>query len=301
MKSALAVVVLLITGSLTSGCVADIDPGFVGVVATKAGYRTGRLQEVVGPTWEWYGPTASVYTLPSRTQRVAWTETPTEGETVDQAIRVNSSDQLPFVMDVGVSYHVSTTRGCPSAVVMYQPSIDVITAGVLRDLTREHLQNAVGRRLGTVAYTSGREAIQREAVAGIQGSFNRLASVPDSSAEGGRRGCFVIDGLSIQRMTPPASVVTAMEARAQATQQAQEARARLEQVRYTSQADSIRAATDANNNRLLAESISPQLIQYEIARGLAEGYRTGRIQPPRVVSGGGGMGMIIDPSVIGGQ
>ena len=66
MKSALAVVLLLLTGGLASGCVADIDPGFVGVVATKAGYRTGRLQEVVGPTWEWYGPTASVYTLPSR-------------------------------------------------------------------------------------------------------------------------------------------------------------------------------------------------------------------------------------------
>ena len=301
MKSTFAVVLTLLAGGLASGCVADIDPGYVGVVATKAGYRTGSLQEVVGPTWEWYGPTASVYTLPSRTQRIAWTETATEGEAVDQAIRVNSSDQLPFIMDVGVSYHVSTARGCPSAVVMYQPSIEVITAGVLRDLTREHLQNAVGRRLGTVAYTSGREAIQREAIAGIQRSFDRLASVPDSSAAGGRRGCFVIDGLSIQRMTPPASVVTAMEARAQATQQAQEARARLEQVRYTSQADSIRAATDANNNRLLAESISPQLIQYEIARGLAEGYRTGRIQPPRVVSGSGGMGMILDPSVMGGQ
>ena len=298
MKPLLAVFLL---AALTSGCVADIDPGYVGVVATKAGYRTGSLQEVVGPTWEWYGPTASVYTLPSRTQRIAWTEAATEGEAVDQAIRVNSSDQLPFVMDVGVSYHVSTARGCPSAVVMYQPSIEVITAGVLRDLTREHLQNAVGRRLGTVAYTSGREAIQREAITGIQRSFDRLASVPDSSAAGGRRGCFVIDGLSIQRMTPPASVVTAMEARAQATQQAQEARARLEQVRYTSQADSIRAATDANNNRLLAESISPQLIQYEIARGLAEGYRTGRIQPPRVVSGSGGMGMILDPSAMGGQ
>ena len=281
-----------------SGCVADIDPGYVGVVATKAGYRTGQLQEVVGPTWEWYGPTASVYLLPSRTQRVAWTENSTEGEAVDQAIRVNSSDQLPFVMDVGVSYHVSTARGCPTAVVMYQPSIELITTGVLRDLTREHLQNAVGRRLGTVAYTSGREEVQREAVAGIQRSFDRLASVADSSAAGGRRGCFVIDGLSIQRMTPPPSVVAAMEARARATQQAQEARARLEQVRYTSQADSIRAATDANNNRLLAESISPQLIQYEIARGLAEGYRTGRIQPPRVVSGAGGMGMIIDPSVL---
>lgn len=290
----------LVLALFASGCVADIDPGYVGVVATKAGYRTGRLQEVVGPTWEWYGPTASVYLLPSRTQRVAWTENPTEGETVDQAIRVNSSDQLPFVMDVGVSYHVSTARGCPTAVVMYQPSIDLITTGVLRDLTREHLQNAVGRRLGTVAYTSGREEIQREAVAGIQRSFDRLASVPDSSAEAGRRGCFVIDGLSVQRMTPPPSVVAAMEARARATQQAQEAqeaRARLEQVRYTSQADSIRAATDANNNRLLAESISPQLIQYEIARGLAEGYRTGKIQPPRVVSGSGGMGLILDPSL----
>jgi len=252
------VCLILAWGLFMGGCTCTrIEQGYTGVMADLIGGDKGGVTELT-PGRVWYNPiNKDVYTFPNFVQRVAWTATDDEGSRHDEAIRLLSQDQLEFTNDVGFSYYVANIKGCSKSVfVMYRTNIRTITNGPLRDIVRKEMQDVFSQYPASDIYGEKRPIVVQEIADGVAARMSRM------KGENGEV-CFVIEDFAILKLDPPGSVKDAVERKIQAAQDAQRERENLLKITYQSQQDSIRAVMDARNNRVMSESITPELLKWK--------------------------------------
>lgn len=285
-KLTTAPLLLILLAFMLTGCgVQRVTPGHTGVFASLQGDEKGGIEEV-GVGRYWYNSIQKdLYIFPNYVQRVAWTKSDEEGSPKDESIRVMSQDQLEFVSDIGFSYYVSASQGCSATVFsLYRKDIETITNGPLRDIVRKVMQEEFSQRPASEIYGDQRSIVVDAIDDGVQRRLDEIRSTETGEP------CFVIEDFAVLRIDPPTSVKQAVERKIQAAQAAQEERENLLKITYQSRQDSIKAVMDARNNRLLASSITPALLEYEKLQLMKQKW-DGVL--PRVVSGDGG-GLIVD-------
>ena len=254
----LGVLVLLFTLPST---VTYINPGHVGIVIHRAG--GGVDKQPLGPGLHMRNPAlTAIEENPIYMQTLVLTRASTQGSANNDEINVNSREGQPLSLDVSMSFELDPGK-VPDLYQTFRTDIGTIQHGYVKQAIRQALQEVVGTE--EIAAIMGPK--KAEMVSRTQGLIaERLAPYG-----------IEVKQFTVNELRAPQGVIDAINAKNVMQQQALTAQNELQKNQFQAQGDSIKAAgrakaitaeaeAQAKANRLLSESITPTLVQYEMAK-----------------------------------
>jgi regulator of protease activity HflC (stomatin/prohibitin superfamily) len=252
-----AVLVLLMLPSLF----VYINPGNVGIVIHKMGGGVDRVP--LGQGLHVRNPiTTGIEEYPVFMQTLILTRAGGEGGATNDEINVNSVEGQPVSLDVSLSFELDPLK-TPNLYTTFRTDIEHIQHGYVKQSIRQALQEVLGSE--PIADMLGPK--KAEVVARTQQLIaTRLAPYG-----------FLVKQFTINEVRAPAEVMAAINTKNVMQQQALTAQNELQKNMYNARGDSIRASgramailteaqAQAEANRLLAASITPTLVQYEMTK-----------------------------------
>jgi regulator of protease activity HflC (stomatin/prohibitin superfamily) len=234
-----------------------VNPGYVGIVIHRAG--GGVDPQPLGPGLHLRNPlTTGIEEYPVFMQTLVLTR---QGERNDE-LNVNSVEGQPLSLDVSMSFELEQSR-VPALYQTFRTDIETIQHGYVKQAIRQALQEVVGRE--PIADIIGPK--KAEVVARAQQLL--LQRLSPYGIE--------VKQFTLNELRAPEAVMQAINAKNVMQQQALTAQNELQKNQFQAQGDSIKAAgrakailaeaqAQAEANRQLAQSITPTLVQYEMAK-----------------------------------
>jgi regulator of protease activity HflC (stomatin/prohibitin superfamily) len=238
-----------------------VNPGFVGIVIHRAGGGVdavplgngvhARIPFVTG-----------IVEYPIYLKTIVLAKSMNEGTDLNDEINVNSVEGQPLSLDVSLSFQLDPAQ-TPKLYSTFRTDIDQITHGFVKQTVRQALQEVVGTE--PVADVIGPK--KAEATTRVRQKISeKLAPMG-----------FDVKQFTINELRAPAAVMEAINQKNVMQQQALTAQNELQKNTFNAQGDSIKAAgrakaitaeaeAQARANELLARSITPTLVQYELAK-----------------------------------
>lgn len=248
-------VVCLFFVSTFSGCRNLIEPGYVGIKVNNYGSQKGVEDYPVLTGAVWYNPfTTTVYEYPTFTQNATW-----DGS---EKISFNTSEGSRITCAVGLSYSLLDAK-VPNIFVKHRKDLDNITHNYLRNKVRDVLN---------------RHSAEYTAIEALGSKTQQLLEKArkDLDQELGDDG-FIVDTLSFISAPVPddPQVAASISQVINSTQRAIEAANKVKQIeaealqevaRAEGKAQSIllEAKAQAEANKIVAESLTPELNQYKM-------------------------------------
>lgn len=263
-----------------TGCT-RIGPGYVGIVVHMAGDQKGVQDFPTTTGWTTYNPISeSVLEFPIFTQTAVWTRNPNEGHPINEEIAYQSVEGMVITSDISFSYNLDAAK-VPALYVKFRTdNIDNFTHGYLRNIARDAFNEVASKMKIDDIYGNGRTDL----VAKVKAMINAQVSPYGVQIE---QFGFVGE----QRL--PDNVVIALNNKIAMTQQAEQAKNAVAKAEADAQSVIAKARGESEANRLLASSISPQLIawrQLDVLSNHWDGHLSA------VVGGGGnGLGILVTP------
>jgi regulator of protease activity HflC (stomatin/prohibitin superfamily) len=236
-----------------------INPGHVGIVIHRVG---GGIDTVpLGPGLHMRNPlTTGIQEYPTFMQTLVLTRTPTEGSPFNDEINVNSVEGQPLSLDVSMSFEIVPNK-VPYLYITFRSDVHTIEHTYVKQAIRQALQEVVGNE--PIADVIGPK--KAEATARVSGLLEtRLAQYG-----------IIVKQFTINELRAPPAVIEAINQKNVMQQQALTSENELQKNKFQAQGDSIKAMghakailaeaeAQARANRLLAESITPTLVQYKM-------------------------------------
>lgn len=257
MNKLFTAVVFALFAIVTTGCYTIVEPGKAGIRVNMSGSERGVEDYPIKTGRVWFNPfTESVYEFPTFIQNARWTQ----GGQKDESVTFNSFEGSPLNVDVGLAYQIDASK-VPHIFVKFRQDADSLTHGYLRTKVSDCLNRHASEMKVTDIFGDGKTKLLD-------------AVTKELKEELGPEG-FHIDTISfISKFRVDAQVDAAINATITATQKAVEAEnkirqseAEAKQAKAVAQglADAvlIKAEADAKANRILNDSLSPTLLQYE--------------------------------------
>lgn len=259
-KKTALIVAIATAGMMTTACGMDrINPGHVGIKVVNGGSDRGVQDFPTQIGWVFYNPiTSSVLEYPTSMQNVVWTKDAGEGRPANEEITFTNKDKMTISVDVNLSYSILPAKVPAFYVKFRNDDLSTFTYGYLhnaaRDVFNEH---------------GGKYSIDQ--IMGDNAQF--IADVKKSLQEKVADIGVIIDQFGIiGAPRPPQYVLDQINASAHATQLATQKQNELAQVQADMAKEVSKTETYAKNkltyaeaeakaNRMLAESLSPQLIE----------------------------------------
>lgn len=129
----------------------------------------------------------------------------------------------------------------------------------MRRVSRSAVRDCISRFRFELARTSQRPDVERCIEESLTGDFEP-------------RG-LAVDGVQLRDIAATPELQASIEAKLQAEQDAQRARFQQDQARIDTETRVLTAGAEAEANRLVAESLTPELLQLRIVEALGEGDR----------------------------
>src|SRR5215211_3150666 len=256
--AAAALIVLLV---LLPSTVTYINPGHVGILIHRAG--GGVDPKPMGPGLHPRNPILSqIEEYPVYMQTLVLTRGTTEGSSANDEINVNSVEGQPLSLDVSMSFELDPSR-VPALYSTFRTDIGTIQHTYVKQAIRQSLQEVVGNE--EIAAIIGPKKF--EVTSRVSGLLEqRLSSYG-----------IIVKQFTINELRAPQSVIEAINQKNVMQQQGLTAQNELQKNQFQAQGDSIKAAgrakailaeaeAQAKANRLLSESITGTLVQYEMAK-----------------------------------
>ncbi len=237
-----------------------INPGHVGIVIHRVG--GGVDPTPLSPGLHMRNPlTTGIEEYPTYMQTVVLARA-AEGMERNDEINVNSVEGQPLSLDVSMSFELDPTK-VPALYSTFRTDIATIQHTYVKQAIRQSLQEVVGNEeiaaiIGPKkAETTGRVTKLLEQRLSIYG--------------------IMVKQFTINELRAPPSVIEAINQKNVMQQQGLTAQNELQKNQFQAQGDSIKAAgrakailaeaeAQAKANRLLSESITPVLVQYEMSK-----------------------------------
>ena len=250
----LIVVVVLLPSTFTY-----VEPGHVGILIHRAG---GGVDDTpLGPGLHLRNPLlSSIVEYPVFMQTLVLTRGATEGSVNNDEINVNSKEGQPISLDVAMSFEIDAAK-VPKLYSTFRTDIASIQHGYVKQTIRQALQEIVGD----------------EAIADIMGpkKAETVSRVQALLQERLLQYGIMVKQFTLNEFRAPQSVIDAINAKNVMQQQALTAQNELQKNEFQARGDSIKAAgrakaitaeaeAQAKANRLLAESLTPTLVQYRL-------------------------------------
>lgn len=263
--SILLVPLLIVLCYMTSAC-SRVEAGYVGVKVNLLGGDKGVDSEVLGVGKYWIGWNEELYLFPTFQQTVAWT-----GEDKDSgAFQFQSSEGLSLSADVSVSFIIDAEK-VPVLFQKYRKGIEEITDVYLRNIVRDTMVQAASKRTAENLYGEGKNDFLAEVNRTVAEKLEPIGIHLDYVA--------IIGNVWLPENVKQAidDKVKAGQLAAQRETEVATAKAEADKAVATAEGEarSKRAIADANAyallteakaqqeaNRILAESLTPELIQY---------------------------------------
>jgi prohibitin 2 len=237
-----------------------INPGHVGIVIHRVG--GGVDPTPLSPGLHARNPlTTGIEEYPTYMQTVVLARA-AEGMDRNDEINVNSVEGQPLSLDVSMSFELDPSK-VPALYSTFRTDIATIQHTYVKQAIRQSLQEVVGNEeiaaiIGPKkAETTGRVTKLLEQRLSIYG--------------------IMVKQFTINELRAPPSVIEAINQKNVMQQQGLTAQNELQKNQFQAQGDSIKAAgrakailaeaeAQAKANRLLSESITPVLVQYEMSK-----------------------------------
>ena len=256
--AAAALILLLV---LLPSTITYINPGHVGILIHRAG--GGVDPKPMGPGLHPRNPLFSqIEEYPVFLQTLVLTRGNTDGSRGNDEINVNSVEGQPISLDVSMSFELEPTR-VPALYQTFRTDIETIQHGYVKQSIRQALQEVVGTE--PIADVIGPK--KAEVVNQTQARISqRLAPYG-----------IVVKQFTINELRAPQAVIEAINTKNVMQQQALTAQNELQKNQFQAQGDSIKAAgrakailaeaeAQAKANLLLSQSLTSNLVQYEMAK-----------------------------------
>ncbi|MGH7719898.1 MAG: prohibitin family protein [Gemmatimonadaceae bacterium] len=257
--AAVAVAVVALLLFLPSG-LTYINPGYVGIVIHRTGGGVDRTP--LDPGLKFRNPlTTGIEEYPIFMQTLLLSRGSSDGRS-NEEINVNSIEGQPVSLDVSLSFELDPTN-VPKLYSTFRSSIETIQHGYVKQAIRQALQEVVGSE--EIANILGRN--KAEVVTRTQALLEQRLSPYG----------IMVRQFTVNEMRAPGAVMEAINAKNVMQQQALTAQNELQKNEFQARGDSIKAAgrakaitaeaeAQARANQLLAQSLTPTLVQYEIAK-----------------------------------
>jgi regulator of protease activity HflC (stomatin/prohibitin superfamily) len=238
-----------------------VNPGYVGIVIHRAG--GGVDPRPLGPGVHARVPFATgIEEYPVFLKTLVLARGGNESSSANDEINVNSVEGQPLSMDVSLAFELDPAR-TPKLYSTFRTDIDLITHGFVKQTIRQALQEVVGTE--PVADIIGPKKAE---------ATNRARALLAQRLE---PYGFEVKQFTINELRAPAAVMDAINQKNVMQQQALTAQNELQKNTFQAQGDSIKAAgrakaimaeaeAQARPNELLARSITPTLVQYELTK-----------------------------------
>jgi regulator of protease activity HflC (stomatin/prohibitin superfamily) len=255
---AVGVIVLLF---LIPTTVTYIHPGHVGIVISRTGGGVERIPLTAGLHTR--NPlTTGIEEYPIYMQTLVLAKTPSEGSPDNEEINVNSVEGQPISLDVAMSFELDAMK-VPELYSTFRNNIDFIQHNYVKQTIRQALQEVIGGE--AIADILGPK--KAEVVARTQALLEKRLSPYG----------FSVKQFTINEIRAPQTVIDAINTKNVMQQTALTSQNELQKNQFQAQGDSIKAAgrakailaeaeAQAKANKLLAESITPTLVSYEMAK-----------------------------------
>ena len=237
-----------------------VNPGHVGIVIHRAGGGVDKTPW--GPGLHLRNPLlTAVEEYPIFMQTLVLTKSSTEGSVQNDEINVNSQEGQPLSVDVSMSFELDPTK-VPQLYSTFRTDIATIQRGYVKQTIRQALQEVIGgEQIADIIGPKKAEAV---------GRAQRLVS--DRLSPYG----IVVKQFTLNELRAPETVMQAINQKNVMQQQALTAQNELQKNTFQAQGDSIKAAgrakaitaeaeAQAKANELLSRSITPTLVQYQMA------------------------------------
>ena len=255
---ALGLLVLLL---LVPTAVTYVNPGHVGIVIHRTG--GGVDPRALGPGLHMRNPlTTGIEEYPTFMQTLVLTRASSEGSSHNDEINVNSVEGQPLSLDVSMSFELDPTK-VPALYSTFRTDIATIQHTYVKQAIRQALQEVVGNE--EIAAIIGPK--KAEVTGRVTKSLEQRLDPYGIS----------VKQFTINELRAPPAVIEAINQKNVMQQQALTSQNELQKNTFQAQGDSIKAAgrakailaeaeAQAKANRLLSESITPTLVQYEMSK-----------------------------------
>ena len=249
----------IILAAMLSAC-SYVPAGNVGVKVNLLGGEKGVDSEVLPVGRYWIGWNEELYLFPTYMQNYVWTADSREGSENDESFSFQTADGLTSTADIGISYSIDPNH-VADIFQTYRRGIDEITDTFLRNMVRDALVKEASTKKIEYVYGSGKADL----IAAVQ------KTVADQVSPLGIR----VDKIYwIGEIRLPTTVRDSINAKSVATQMAEqrqnevaqakaEADKKIETARGEAESLLRVAEAQAKANRLLADSLSPEFVQYQ--------------------------------------
>jgi regulator of protease activity HflC (stomatin/prohibitin superfamily) len=240
--------IALILIALMSSC-SKVPAGYKGVKVYLLGTSKGVDHEVLGVGRYWIGWNEELYKFPTFLQNESW-----------KGVEFQSHEGLSLTASVGVSYFIADSD-VPRVFTNYRKGVDEITQVDLKNIIRNSFVQEASKRKVEEIYGSGKSAF--------------LGSVRESvRSRASEKGITVEDVYLIGSIDLPPAVTTALSNKIEATQRAEQrenelreteaqAKKQIAEAEGMSQAIILKANAEAQANKIVSNSLSSSLIEYE--------------------------------------
>ena len=237
-----------------------VNPGHVGIII----HRTGGGVDATpyGPGLHMRNPlTTGVQEYPTFMQTLVLTKAG-DGSSNNDEINVNSVEGQPLSLDVSMSFELDS-RMVPSLYTTFRSDVATIEHTYVKQAIRQALQEIVGN----------------EAIADIIGPKKAEVTkrVQDLVSQRLSQYGIIVKQFTINELRAPPAVIEAINQKNVMQQQSLTAENELQKNKFQAQGDSIKGAgrakailaeaeAQAKANILLSQSITPNLVSYEMAK-----------------------------------
>ena len=253
------IVALLVALFLLPSALTYVNPGFVGIEISRVG--GGVQREPLGPGIKFRNPlTTDIVEYPVFMQTMVLTRGSDEGR--NDEINVNSVEGQPLSLDVSMSFELDASK-VPQLYTTFRTDIEHIQSGYVKQAIRQALQEVMGS----------------EQIADILGPKKAATVARAQSLLTSRLAPYgiLVKQFTINELRAPQQVIQAINDKNVMQQQALTAQNQLQKQEFEARGAAIQAEgrakailaeaeAQAKANRLLSESITPTLVQYEMAK-----------------------------------
>ena len=246
---------------LLPSAVTYVNPGHVGIIIHRAG--GGVDKNALPPGLHMRNPmTTGIEEYPVFMQTLVLTRGGTEASRGNDEINVNSVEGQPISLDVSMSFELDPMR-VPALYQTFRTDIGTIQHTYVKQSIRQALQEVVGNEeIAAIIGPKKSEATNR-----VQALLEKRLSPYG----------IMVKQFTINELRAPQSVIEAINQKNVMQQQALTAQNELQKNTFQAQGDSIKAAgrakaitaeaeAQARANEMLARSITPTLVQYEMTK-----------------------------------
>lgn len=233
-------------------CFKMISPGYVGVVVDLLGDNKGVESKELHVGMHWIAPWRSIYQFPIFEQNDTW-----EGER--ENFNFQTSEGMAVSADIGITYHLRP-ESIPLIFQRYRRGMDEITHVFIRNYIRDAINKSASKTRIEDLY-SGKESFFEDVESHVR---QDLAPI----------GIELSRIYLIGRFHFPPTVISALNAKIEAVQRAQqrenelreaeaEAKKQIAKAEGQARCAIVQAESESKANTLLSQSVTAELIQWQ--------------------------------------